>query len=108
MTEAEEREALEAIWDDGNAVGLDGWIGPGRGAGEVDDYAVRARARAVEKYAPVFHRQGQITEAMVEAAANAIDFTTEHPGLEHVDWPDWPDTVDIARAALIAAEEARS
>ena len=36
---------LERVWDDGNATGLDGWIGPGRGAGEVDDQAVANRRR---------------------------------------------------------------
>lgn len=36
---------LERVWDDGNASGLDGWIGPGRGAGEVDEYAVQQRHR---------------------------------------------------------------
>ena len=43
------REALGNIWDDGNAAGLDGWVGPGRGAGEVDDEAIRSRDRAIEK-----------------------------------------------------------
>ncbi|AYN57838.1 hypothetical protein HOU49_gp50 [Arthrobacter phage Eileen] len=42
-------EKLEEVWDDGNAVGLDGWIGPGRGAGEVDSEAVRCRERATQK-----------------------------------------------------------
>lgn len=28
-------------WDDGNGSGLDGWIGPGRGAGEIDAEALR-------------------------------------------------------------------
>ncbi|MUL61229.1 hypothetical protein B5P44_01340 [Mycobacterium sp. CBMA 213] len=36
---------LERVWDDGNATGLDGWIGPGCGAGEVDDQAVANRRR---------------------------------------------------------------
>lgn len=38
----------------------------------------------------------------VEKAARAIDFTTEHPGQGHVDWPDEFDAVEIARAALSA------
>lgn len=50
MTHRPTREqVLEDLWDDGNAVGLDGWVGPGRGSGEVDDEAIRARRRAVEK-----------------------------------------------------------
>lgn len=41
--------ALEEAWDQGNGCGLDGWIGPGRGAGEVDDEAVRSRDRDVDR-----------------------------------------------------------
>lgn len=52
-----ERDALRAnlpdllgsAWDDGNAAGLDGWIGPNRGAGDVDDEAVRARERFIRR-----------------------------------------------------------
>ncbi len=47
---------LEAAWDDGNGTGLDGWVGPGRGAGAIDPEAVQARTRTVnkllEKYCP--------------------------------------------------------
>lgn len=39
--------ALEYAWDDGNASGLDGWTGPGRGAGEVDKQAIYNRDRAI-------------------------------------------------------------
>lgn len=39
--------ALEYAWDDGNASGLDGWTGPGRGAGEVDQQAIYNRDRAI-------------------------------------------------------------
>lgn len=42
--------ALGDAWDDGNAAGLDGWIGPGRGAGEVDDEAVYRRNRFLARY----------------------------------------------------------
>lgn len=38
-----------AAWDDGNGAGLDGWVGPGRGAGEVDAEAEHARTRFVHK-----------------------------------------------------------
>ncbi|WP_156765706.1 hypothetical protein [Mycobacterium sp. 1245499.0] len=41
--------ALEDAWDQGNGCGLDGWVGPGRGAGEVDDEAVYARDRDVDR-----------------------------------------------------------
>ncbi|QDM56408.1 hypothetical protein PP515_gp61 [Gordonia phage Sidious] len=47
------RDALPALldeaWDDGNASGLDGWVGPGRGAGEIDDEAVHARRRSTDR-----------------------------------------------------------
>ena len=36
-------------WDDGNAAGLDGWTGPGRGSGEVDREAQHARTRMVHR-----------------------------------------------------------
>lgn len=49
------RKALEDLvaeaWDDGNATGLDGYVGPGRGAGDVDPEAVRARDRILAKAA---------------------------------------------------------
>ena len=48
-TREEMAEALGVVWDDGNGTGLDGWVGPGRGAGEVDHEAVRARDRAVDR-----------------------------------------------------------
>lgn len=48
-TREEVAEALGVVWDDGNGTGLDGWVGPGRGAGEVDREAVRARDRAVDR-----------------------------------------------------------
>lgn len=40
---------IGGVWDDGNGAGLDGWTGPGRGAGEVDHEAVRRRERAVRR-----------------------------------------------------------
>jgi hypothetical protein len=39
--------ALRAAWDDGNAMGLDGWIGPERGE-EPDEHAIEGRRRFVE------------------------------------------------------------
>lgn len=38
-------------WDDGNAMGLDGYVGPNRGAGDVDPEAERARERMVDRAA---------------------------------------------------------
>lgn len=51
-TDAPIEEALAWVghaWDDGNASGLDGWVGPGRGAGEVDREAQHARTRLIHK-----------------------------------------------------------
>lgn len=51
-------EALAWIgraWDDGNASGLDGWIGPGRGAGMVDREAQHARTRMIHKTEAALH-----------------------------------------------------
>lgn len=42
-------QALEDAWDAGNASGLDGWTGPGRGAGEVDQQAIYNRDRDVRE-----------------------------------------------------------
>jgi hypothetical protein len=48
-----DREAVErlvgAAWDDGNAMGLDGYIGPYRGAGDVDPEAERRREQLVDR-----------------------------------------------------------
>lgn len=41
------RFEYERLWDDGNGAGLDGWVGPGRGAGAVDQEAIRTRERDV-------------------------------------------------------------
>ena len=40
--------ALLAAWDDGNALGLDGWIGPERGE-DPDEHAIRRREEYVRK-----------------------------------------------------------
>lgn len=40
--------ALEEMWDNANAVGLDGWIGPERGE-EPDEYAIVTRRDDVVK-----------------------------------------------------------
>ena len=71
-------EVLEELWDLGNASGLDGWIGPGRGAGEVDDYAVETRRRDVENAAAALSAAGfglvadAKAEALEEAAAKVM------------------------------------
>ena len=40
--------ALLRMWDDGNATGLDGWVGPDRGS-EPDDYAIEVRRKRVDR-----------------------------------------------------------
>ncbi|MFD6093667.1 hypothetical protein ACFWGN_16235 [Oerskovia sp. NPDC060338] len=45
-TAAADEATLGDLWDDGNAVGLDGWVGPGRGE-DVDEHAVDRREKAV-------------------------------------------------------------
>lgn len=42
------RTVLENAWDDGNAAGLDGWVGPGRGIEPVDEDAILRRQRATK------------------------------------------------------------
>lgn len=49
LTEIERlSDALGTAWDDGNATGLDGWTGPGRGTLPIDDQAVRNRDRCLD------------------------------------------------------------
>ncbi|MDQ0102313.1 hypothetical protein J2T10_001959 [Paenarthrobacter nicotinovorans] len=51
-------EVLENVWDNGNATGLDGWVGPGRGTLTVDDHAVSTREKDVTKAADVIAAAG--------------------------------------------------
>lgn len=39
---------FERIWDSANCIGLDGWIGPDRGAGEVDEEALVQREKDID------------------------------------------------------------
>lgn len=48
VDEAALAAALGDLWDDGNTKGLDGWIGRDRGEGDVDQYAVMARKKAID------------------------------------------------------------
>ena len=45
---ATDRDALGMAWDDGNATGLDGWVGPGRGT-EPDPEGIDARERYLDR-----------------------------------------------------------
>jgi len=92
-----DREALGEAWDDGNAAGLDGYIGPGRGAGDVDPEAVFARERvlnkltaepgAIDREAPSL---GQITAALASCEPqNQID--------------EWPERYRIRQAKAVLA-----
>lgn len=51
-------ETLGLAWDDGNAVGLDGWIGPTRGE-EPDLEGISARDRVVRKYSRLAEEAGR-------------------------------------------------
>lgn len=53
MSFNELRDALEEAWDQGNACGLDGYVGPGRGTEPIDDEAIYARDRDVDR---IMHR----------------------------------------------------
>lgn len=64
-------EVLEELWDGGNATGLDGWIGPGRGAGEVDDHAIDTRRRDVEKALAALSAAG--VGLVADAGSKALD-----------------------------------
>ena len=64
------RGYVGAVWDDGNAVGLDGWIGPGRGSDEVDAYAIRARERAIDRLQGHVDASADELEADREALGN--------------------------------------
>ena len=57
-------EWVGRAWDDGNASGLDGWVGPGRGTEPVDREAVHARTRLI-------HRADAALFAALEAAEAA-------------------------------------
>lgn len=45
---------FESAWDDGNALGLDGWTGPERGE-EPDEHAIAHRERHVDKLVDELH-----------------------------------------------------
>jgi hypothetical protein len=48
-TREELKDVVGQAWDDGNAMGLDGYVGPNRGAGDVDHEAERGRERMVSR-----------------------------------------------------------
>lgn len=64
------RTVLEDAWDDGNAAGLDGWVGPGRGTEQVDDDAIFRRDRATKN--ALANLAGWRPPARVIATAEAI------------------------------------
>jgi hypothetical protein len=49
LGDTEIRAMLEQAWDDGNASGLDGFTGPGRGTLPIDDQAIFARDRVINR-----------------------------------------------------------
>lgn len=77
MSDDSLRAALGEAWDDGNATGLDGYVGPGRGAGEVDPEAVHARERVIEKLAGAHPAESvpiAARERVAEVLVNSLAF----------------------------------
>jgi hypothetical protein len=70
--------AAGEVWDDGNATGLDGWVGPGRGTEPIDGYAEQRRARSVYAFLDALS-----SPEVVRVATEAL---TEHTGVR--DWDD--------------------
>ncbi len=75
-------DILEEVWDDGNAVGLDGWIGPGRGAGDIDNEAVQARRRAVGKAQKSIRESRTITTVEQLDSLPSRSLVVDHGGAE--------------------------
>ncbi|MFG1794201.1 hypothetical protein [Nocardia sp. NPDC049149] len=67
-------DALIEAWDDGNATGLDGWTGPGRGSGEVDRQAVFNRDRVIRK---VLDELGETPATPPGFAVGCLDRVTD-------------------------------
>lgn len=77
-------------WDDGNAMGLDGYVGPNRGAGDVDPEAKRARERMVDRVAalpflqpqpvdrPLLDRKAVADRLLYEEGSEWADGTDRH------------------------------
>lgn len=63
MSFNELRDALEEAWDQGNACGLDGYVGPGRGTEPIDDEAIYARDRDVDRIMHRCHKAADLTDA---------------------------------------------
>ena len=85
------REALGRAWDDGNAVGLDGWVGPGRGTEPVDREAVTAREREVDgllaDVTPIVQHAWRVD------GDSLIAFCGD-PKARTMDWPDDATSAD--------------
>ncbi len=64
--------ALGKAWDDGNATGLDGYVGPNRGAGDVDPEAVRARELVLDRL-PAPFLQPQVVASRPTLDREAVD-----------------------------------
>jgi hypothetical protein len=86
-------EVLEELWDAGNCTGLDGWIGPGRGAIEVDNVALDDRRRDVEKATAALTAAGfgpvkaAAAGALRDAAGAVTPPDTDYPEATKVrDW----------------------
>ncbi|UTT53789.1 hypothetical protein [Microbacterium maritypicum] len=99
----DERRILGDIWDDGNAVGLDGWVGPGRGTEPIDDHAVYKREIAIEKYANALRRSEvpEPSEMVVKVASALIE--ADYPGEGDVLFRNHAMLPYVERAEVVAA-----
>lgn len=99
------RTILENIWDDGNAVGLDGWVGPGRGTEPIDDYAIRARDRAIGAAVTALQPGRSEAEPTYEWA---VDYSKDNGhGRRWVDGWYGPTTEEAARSFAEHALDAK-
>lgn len=93
--------ALRDLWDGGNATGLDGWVGPGRGTLPVDQEAVDHRTQDVQKaedaiLAAGYRRPRQVTtveelDALPEGTTivdQAERLTLEETSIQYLEWVD--------------------
>lgn len=75
---------IAQAWDDGNALGLDGWVGPERGE-EPDEHAIRQREKIVDRIAESVVRaaRSDVPDTIREAQAQAVDDAAAYDHEDH-------------------------
>lgn len=75
---------IAQAWDDGNALGLDGWVGPERGE-EPDEHAIRQREKIVDRIAESVVRaaRSDVPDTIREAQVRAWGYGFEKACSEH-------------------------